>query len=68
MPGDKNNTDISYLASNFSIQLMNYKPNTEKMIYTIDTLPKDLYEKDFLLVAYSDVYVGFDIGGLTYNL
>jgi len=62
---DKNNIDISNLAPNFFIQLMNYKPKTDKATYTIDTLPKNLSEKIFLHVVSGDVYVGFEIGDLT---
>lgn len=44
---------------------MNYKPKTDKAIYTIDTLPKNPSEKSFLHVVSGDVYIGFEIGDLT---
>jgi len=65
--GDKDNTDIPNLAPKFFIQLMNYKPDTKRTIYTIDTLPKDLSGKGFLHVAYDNLYIGFDVGNLTYD-
>ncbi len=51
--GDKNNADMSDHADEFSIQLTDFQPNTEKTVYTVDALP--------------NVYVGFNHGVLTHD-
>lgn len=49
--GDNDNADMSIHSDEFFIQFTDFQPNTEKTIYTIDTL--------------SNVYVVFNAGDLT---
>ena len=62
--GDSGNDDMAPVAE-FTVQLTDFQPNTEKTIYTVDTLPNELSEKGFLHIAWGDVYVGIDTGDLT---
>lgn len=65
--GDRGNQDMDRHAPDFFIQLLNYRPNTKKTIYTIDTIPAELSGKGFLHVACGDFHVGFDYGELTHD-
>lgn len=62
--GDSNNENMAPVDE-FTVQLTDFQPNTEKTIYTVDTLPNDLSEKGLLHIAWGDVYVGIDTGDLT---
>ena len=42
----------------FVVFVMNYLPDTEDTIYTLDTLPADLSGKDLCYVAVDDVCIG----------
>ena len=65
--GDNDSADISTHTADISVQLTNFHPNTEDAIYTMDSLPNDFSGKKFLRVVYSNVYVGFEVGDLTYD-
>ena len=52
-------------ADDFTVQLTHFRPNTEKTVYTTDTLPSGFSDMGFLHIALGDVYVGFDPGDLT---
>ena len=64
--GDSSNDNMTPVAE-FTVQLTDFHPKTEKTIYTTDTLPGDLSSKGFLHIAQGDVYVGFDVGDLTHD-
>ncbi len=56
--------EMDYLE--FSVFVMNFRPKTEKPIYTLETLPRDLGRETFH-IARDDVYIGVEPGDLTYD-
>lgn len=60
--------DVEDVLEGFTVFVMNYRPNVEKDIYTVDDLPETALDGSTFHISIDDVYVGFsDVVDLTWE-
>ena len=61
--GDAGNSDTmpgAHDSDDYSVRLLNFEPDTDIPVYTVDNVPEDIQDSGFFYVKYGDIYAGFE--------